>query len=655
MGSTGKNTFQPRLQGLRAVAVMLVVAYHIEPALAPAGFIGVDVFFVLSGFLITRVLLHEYQDNGTIDLRAFYLRRLKRLLPALATVVLLIVLAAFVLLSPHEFSTLVRSAPYAAFWASNFLFSFNSTGYFDELGQQDLFLHTWSLSVEEQFYLFWPAFLLILMPFASQSSSTHKRPYLAWSILGLSVASLIFSISFTRLIPDFSFYMLPSRIWQFGLGGLIFILKAHPPSFLKARYLPFGLQASGLTVILAAAFVIPVDAIYPGAWSLLPSLGAAAVILGDLVDPRRSSGLLGTRALGWIGDRSYSIYLWHFPLIGLSRIIAPEDALVSILLPLLLTLALSHLTYHTFELPFWKGRFSRISPRPAFLTATLISVCVAAVTIRLSSEIALEQPAADREMAWRMSLPALYQFECDSWYASAELVPCVFGKNEVEGRSTTVVLGDSIGLQWFSLFYELYARKNWSLIVLTKSACPIVDEPIYYERIKRRYRTCEQWRDSALDYIEKLEPSLLIIGSASSYDFNQNEWERGTHTIVQRLAKVADAIRLIVGTPRLSFDGPGCVARLSDANGQIDRDRCTSSADLSEINRVRGALEQATAAIANAEVVDFSEVVCPNRRCAAIASDGMVVFRDSQHLTDSFVKTRISELSSRLDLPIRSN
>jgi len=651
MAIVGRSNFRPLLQVLRAVAVLLVVAYHLNPSAVPAGFIGVDVFFVLSGFLITRLLLLEYSTSGSICLSAFYVRRLKRLLPALAVMLILTLLAGFALLSPSDFSSLARSAPYAAAWVSNFYFSFRSVGYFDELSQQDIFLHTWSLSVEEQFYLLWPATLLILLRLAVGSSRLSARQLVLWGIVAVSTVSLAFSIGWTQQWPNFSFYMLPSRIWQFGLGGISFLLARRVYESEKQPLAAAGLKLCGLVTIFLAAFLIPHDGVYPGAWSIFPTLGAGAFILGDQIGRKSAGNGLFIAPLVWIGDRSYSIYLWHFPTIILARIIFPEQPVGGIVFPVLLTFGLAHLTYHWIELPFWKGRFSQIPSRPAFLTAALTSLVAVATAVHLSSPISISESNSDPQIAWRMDLPELYRYNCDTWYSSAELVPCIFGQPNIDPKMATVVLGDSIGLQWFSLFHSLYARSDHTLIVLTKSACPIVDEPIFYERIKSRYEICEEWREKALRWIEEFRPSGLIIGSAASYDFDHEQWRAGTSRIVERLSQAADEIRVLVGTPRLSFDGPSCVARHVDADGQIDRRNCDSSADWGEIERVRQAVEEALREIEDAEVVDFSEIVCPERVCNAITEDGIVVFRDSQHLRDSFVRSRMEALSALLDLP----
>lgn len=643
-----KMLFRPRLQGLRALAVLLVVIYHVAPEVLPAGYVGVDVFFVLSGFLITSLLLQEYREKGKINLVSFYVRRLKRLMPALIFVVLTVVLFAYFVLSIHEFSGVVRSAPYAVFWISNFFFAFRSFDYFDKLSQQDLFLHTWSLGVEEQFYLVWPAFLLMVLGFSANRRGSLNRPRLVVGISTLLVASFTFSAVMTGTLPEVSFYLLPSRIWQFGLGALIFLLLDKKCQQESNRRKSTALRNLGVAMVVLSAFLIPLDAAYPGSWSLMPSLGAGAIILGDLIDHRKAGHLLGNRIFVWIGDRSYSIYLWHFPIIGLLSIIDFGGSVWQLLLPIFLTFGLAHLTYHAVELPFWKGRSRGVSPRLAFLYAALSCVFVASLAQYSIDREGRNGAEVNKGLVWRSDIPELYKYPCDTWYSSAELSPCAFGKSKVVSHSTTVVFGDSIGLQWFYLFQALYAKEDSSLVVLTKSACPIVDETYFYSRINRQFDVCDEWRDSAIEWIRDLSPARIIIGSSPRYPFDSKTWKQGTRRVLDRLSgQVGEAV-LIVGTPKLSFDGPGCVARHTDGAGTIDREQCLSATDWSNVEKAREALRAEAKEFAFSRVVDFSEVVCPSQKCYALSEDGMVVFRDSTHVTNSFVRSRLDKLTRLL-------
>ncbi|MCB1589664.1 MAG: acyltransferase, partial [Xanthomonadales bacterium] len=210
---------RPDLQGLRAIAVIAVVLFHIAPNVVPAGYIGVDAFFVLSGYLITGLLLRERLTSGRLAVLSFYARRIKRLLPAMLVMIAVTQLASWVWLSPGEQDQVAGSAPYAALWISNFYFAWNSTSYFNELANQDLFLHTWSLDVEEQFYLLWPAGLLLLF------GLTRLNPRRSL-LVGMAVAliiSLIYSVAYTQINPTSAFFLLPARIWEFAAGSMIAI------------------------------------------------------------------------------------------------------------------------------------------------------------------------------------------------------------------------------------------------------------------------------------------------------------------------------------------------------------------------------------------------------------------------------------------------
>lgn len=638
--------FRPELQGLRAWAVMLVVAFHVLPEGVPAGYIGVDVFFVLSGYLITGLLLRDYRRSGRIHFGAFYLRRLKRLFPALILVLFAGNAIAWLVLSPGEYAQVVKSTPFAAFWISNFYFTFQAAAYFNELGTQDLFLHTWSLGLEEQFYLVWPWFLLLLL-FLSQRLGRSWFP-----VVGLSVVvgwSLLLSGAASDDRPLMSFYLLPTRAWQFGLGALVVFLARCQLRRQAGEMGAIALRGGGLMLILAAAFLIPRDAIYPGFWSLLPSLGAVAVILGDHSQPRRRLGLLGQSALVWLGDRSYAIYLWHFPLIGLVNMLVPETRLIDAFGLILLTLLLAHLSYSLVELPFWRGRYRELAPRPALLGVIALALAASTGSATLAQRAILGHELAQREAAWRSDVPPLHF--CDSWYRSADLEPCIFGRKEASPERTIVLLGDSIGVQWFSLFDKAYADKGWRLVVLTKSACPMVDAPYYYERIRRRFRVCEQWRQAAIEWIAKQEPAWLVLGSSLDYPLSRDTWTRATRRLLQALAPSVGRITLLMGTPGLGFDGPGCVARSRQSETRLALQFCTADYDWQTFDQVKAALQAAVLTVENAQLVDLSTLVCPRRQCSAVWPDGQVVFRDSQHLRDSFVRDRVAQAMRLLDGP----
>lgn len=309
---------RPDLQGLRAIAVLLVVLAHAKVPPFTGGYIGVDVFFVLSGFLISGLLINEYQTTGRIRFAEFYARRLKRLLPALLVMLLTITLIGHQLLASDEARGMLASLPYATTWTSNFHFAFRDHGYFDELTQRDLFLHTWSLGVEEQFYLIWPLMLLGILALRGCNASANNLRSARRKLGLLVAATLMLSVIWTQISSLQSFYFMPFRLWQFGLGAWVCLLARSPAALRNISKLSNVLVLSGLGLVLASSMLFTPILNYPGIWALPPTLGAALVIAaGTSYAPNQT--LLAHPTLTWLGDRSYSIYLWHWPVLLLGE------------------------------------------------------------------------------------------------------------------------------------------------------------------------------------------------------------------------------------------------------------------------------------------------------------------------------------------------
>jgi len=616
-----KWVFRSDVQGLRAVAVAAVVLAHFGVPGFAGGFVGVDVFFVISGYLITGLLWRELDSDGRIRLGRFYARRLRRLMPALVTMVGVSGAAALWLLSGWEIRQQTGSAPFALTWTSNLYFAFRAQDYFAWLQSRDLYLHTWSLGVEEQFYLLWP--LLLWALFRSVRSRSGRLAALALvAVAGLAACA---AVSYRQAL--LAFYLPLFRIWEFALGALVFL--AGEAFLSRAPQWRTGVAWLGLAAVVATVFLFRRQMVYPGFWAAVPALGTALVLAGT------AGRVLANPVLVWLGDRSYSLYLWHWPVWvlgaawGLDRL--PRDKATLALGALLLAM----LSYRWVERPFWKGRFSRIgAPRHVFAGAVTVMV-IGSLSAFVASGLtgAVKSRAEAALMAARGDLPSLYRAGCDRWYHDDALSPCTL---EPEGAERTVALvGDSIGAQWASLLPAAFPDAR--IVILTKSSCPMVDEPYFYERIGRVYRVCERWREKALAYLESLRPDVVFVGSASTYPYSRSQWVEGSRRILMRLGRAARRVVVIAGTPQLGMDGPGCLAKIRNRLHLVDRFCSRQVPETSRIATVNGWLKEAAAAVPNAAVLDFSPWVCPEGRCRALVN-GVVAFRDGQHLTDSFVR-----------------
>jgi len=647
--------FREDLQGLRAVAILLVVVGHTDLGIFTGGFIGVDVFFVLSGYLISGLLIRELEQSSHISFISFYARRLKRLLPALIIMLLVSYIAAIFLLSGVESRAQLASSPFATTWTSNLYFTFITIDYFDELSTKDLFLHTWSLGVEEQFYLIWPVILLALF-WAGNLRKNNKQSSFKLILPGLClafIASLFLSLYWTTHQPQAAFYLMPSRIWQFSLGAIIYFVfrdnqtKKHHlvQNWLAAP--PLFTLIIGLVLIVGSSITLTPELAYPGYWALIPSIGTALVIIAGQNPSKGQPNPLAHPALIWLGDHSYSLYLWHWPIFVLGFSMGYQGQIIPALSMTFLAILISMLSFKLIERPFWKGPWSN-----ATATRTILLSCLVMSTTVLMSYHGLKQlpkpnTNADMSNQWRMDLPAIYHMPCDAWYTHAKIEPCIFGLKSAE--KTVVLLGDSIGAQWFSVIPAIFSEPHWRTVVLTKSSCAMVDEDYYYPRIKKNYKVCTDWRNAVLKTLNVLKPDIIITGSSSTYKFSDSQWVEGSSRVFKQMSQAAGVVFVIPGTPSLGFDGPGCLSRHLSPKGRIPADVCSAAEPLQNPEPVTQLLQQAASRFSNVYMLKLNDLVCPDGKCSAANSTGLVVFRDSQHLTDTFVRKQIPFIKNQIE------
>lgn len=635
------------IEGLRAVAILLVVATHAGmPGLA-GGFIGVDVFLVLSGYLITGLLFDEYQRNGRLDFKAFYARRFRRLLPALALMLPVTAWLASQLLPPAQHAQHAQDGVIAALWLSNVHFALMDIDYFS--AHTSLYLHTWSLGVEEQFYLVWPAFLALAL------MSREGDPNRARQLLGLlALLSLTACIWLSWSSAMMAFYLMPMRAWQFALGALVFLHATRGesgqstitfgPSLSRTAAAPFG-----MALILITAMCLDGQDRYPGLWAVLPTLGTCSLLLAGSHRGGSNGLIISSLALPpmqWLGRMSYGWYLWHWPmlLLGASVFDVTNGRIRAGLV--LLALLLAWLSYHLIEQPIRRARNWPLSAAKTILLSLVMMTSVVASMLHWQ-ETALSHP--DEPVA-RMhdQVPKIYGMGCDSWFQDADLVPCVFEPKIRPARTTFVVIGDSIGLQWFPAFAKMSEQHGWRLVVLTKSACPMVDEPIYYQRIGRDYIECTQWRAKALEYLRELQPDAIVMGSSQTYDFTAEQWLHGTQRILEQLSGASRNIGILRATPVLPVSGEMCVNTTTPLRDWLTRGlRCTGSASNARDESVANALSHAAQGFHGVNLIDMNDAVCLDDTCGAVR-DGMLVFRDTQHLTVEFAETMKGALQQRI-------
>jgi peptidoglycan/LPS O-acetylase OafA/YrhL len=641
--------YRKDIDGLRAVAIVPVVAYHAGVPGVTGGFVGVDVFFVLSGFLITSLLVAEISRSGTVRLRAFYARRIRRLFPALIVVVVTTSLLGFVVLLPvfGQQDDLAWSAIATALYSSNFHFWLNSPGYFDESADLKPLLHTWSLAVEEHFYLVWPPMLLALALLARRRPGSFDRLALA-STLAILIVSASWCISSTRTTPVSAFYLLPSRAWELATGALLAI---GLPRIAQQRSASGGLcSLLGLACIAAAVAVFDETLPFPGSLALLPVLGTALVVVGGHLCPGNVvQRLLETKPLVLIGLLSYSWYLWHWPLLALVRAYLLEANLPRDLAIAVLSLALAYASYRFIENPIRFGRpgpFRRDETTIAAGLACSIAACVPAVAL-LAWQAFGDHSSYDALVAARSDRPPL-RAKCNQSPPFVALSPARDCTSGDRGRSPMLLLwGDSHADHLSPLLEVFAATSPTAPTILARSfvRCPPV--PDYPTRDERRRRACNAFNAAVLAEIRALTDSglrgvvlsgrwLRVFRAPRLAEIESSKGEpvlRAPDVAGSLAATVAELstlglnVLIIAPMPEMRYDVPSCLARR-------DADRC--EVDRAMVERQRHAVMTLLHAIAagrpNVRIFDPLGALCDADSCF-VERDGSPLFVDDDHLT----------------------
>lgn len=643
--------FRPDIEGLRAIAVALVVACHAGVPWLSGGFVGVDVFFVISGFLISQLLVAEWQRDGRIDVLAFYARRMRRLLPAFGLLLAFVFTAIWIVYAPIEQPRMLGSALAATLYYSNVHYALEATNYMAPAAKLDPLLHTWSLGVEEQFYLAWP-FVLLAAAHLSRANGGRRSPF-ALILGGLLLASLLGCLYLTGTRTPQAFFMPWSRAWEFAIGALVALYGSGrtgtdvPLPLLRTPAIAGAGALAGLFLIAGAGVIYSATTPFPGWRALLPVLGTTLVILCvPLARPAAlASRLLALPPLQWLGRLSYGWYLWHWPLLVIGREVLPWHGLPVELALVALALVLAQLSYTLVEHPLREGQLLR-RKAPAFAMAIVLAVTGAATSHLVSARATAiaETPRFQRLRDSMNDVPVLYQYDCDRWFYDASLVECLGGNPE--GRHTAVLLGDSHAGQWFTAVDAIMRDLGWKLVVMTKSACPIIDKDFFYPRIGRVFTECGQWKQAAVRRIQALQPDLVIVSNAETYDFAPADWTPGVARLLNPIAAGARRVVILRDSPNPGFSTPSCLAR-REWNPVLSLRDCSFEASRAQSPAVLSAYQAVAAARPNVSIVDMTPQICAEAPCQ-VTTANIIKFRDANHLSDTFVRSLTSPLANAL-------
>ncbi|MFE1199866.1 acyltransferase family protein [Streptomyces olivaceoviridis] len=673
-GASG-TAFRADIQGLRGLAVVLVVLGHAQVPYLAGGYVGVDVFFVISGFVITCGLLREARRSGTLRLRRFYARRAARLLPLATLVGMVTLVGCRLFASKIRYEEFLHDALASALYFMNVDLAAAGADYLQEGATPSPFQHMWSLSVEEQFYVLWPVLLL-------GTFTLLRRPWLRMlPLVLLCLVSFAWSVQAVDTSSPWAYFGLHTRLWELGAGGLLAFCTGALSRLPRAMGAVAGWL--GLLAIVAAAVLYGDATPFPGRLALLPVLGAALVIAGGLVpSPYGAARLLRARPATWVGDVSYGWYLWHWPLLmlgpaALNRTATPQLALVLSGI----AMVLAWLSLHLVENPLRHHRALRHRPRAALSLGLGLSgtvVCTALIAgcfppaistgdrARDLASMLATAPDAQARLSQLLAAPAaglpsnltppltevkrqrsaVYRDGCHVNYDAAQSPQCVYGDRSSD--KVVVLFGDSHAAQWFPAWEKLSHDYGWKLVSLTKSSCKTADITIVVQN--RPYTSCDSWKEKALKRIEQLHPVLVVTSSSEAakpahrMEDPQREWTAGYERVYRRLAHAADRLIVTLDNPWPRGDAVECAAR-----NPVHLRRCEpdgSAAIKSPILRRAGR----TAALhADATVVDPQPWLCPPRgKCPSVVADTFV-YRDESHMAESYVEALTPVLRQRVE------
>ncbi len=614
--STPKIT---QIQGLRALAALLVTLFHAK--WVNGGFIGVDIFYVISGFLITGLLLREIERTGTINFKEFYARRFKRLLPTSFFVLLVTAVASWLLIPDTMRSSLGRDIIAASLYVSNYLFAWWQADYQNLDATPSPVIHYWSLAVEEQFYLIWP--LLILFFFIA-ATKFKKKILLTLLVATVTALSFVFSIYQTETSPIWAFYSLPTRAWELGLGALLVLL---PP--IKTKKL-VGLL--GFIFIIVSAFIFDETTAFPGVNAVLPVLGTVMLISTINSWPPFLNDVANSRMFQWLGEISYPLYLWHWPLLVLpSTYFARPLAIYERILAIIATIILADLTHRFIEEPFRKHKTEPTLVFKRSGVITLVSVLIGTAIIFSSSDkIDVSGINGAVSLAQIKARPLVYDDGCHANYAQTKSDECIYA--DTKSDKTMVLYGDSHAAQWFPALVEIASRSGYRLISLTKSACPSVDT-VRLDQGGFKMSRCKQWRINTIKRIQEINPDVLIMSSfqyfAQPPRFTDREkwWNDGQRKLLTEVKNISPHLIYITDTPHPLRDIPACLANYSIS-------KCNTTQRSEDLS------------ISGFNVINPNSWLC-SRVCPAV-KDGVVAYRDASHISVDIAIALIPRLTQAL-------
>lgn len=667
------TSFRADVEGLRAIAVLMVLVYHLDGHWLGGGFSGVDVFFVISGFLITNLLAREIDKTGTINLVNFYARRAKRLFPAAALVLASTAAASWWLMPSTRWQAIGGDITAAAGYFINWRLAERSVDYLAEDIAPSPVQHFWSLAVEEQYYIVWPLLLVALL--WALGRWIKGRPLLLAVTVLVGVPSFVYSIIHTTTSPATAYFITTTRMWELAIGATIALTAVH------WTRIPAGIAATlgwlGVACIVISSTLISRDTAWPGYAALAPTLGAAAVIAGGFAAGRKGPlAILGTSPMVWIGGLSYSLYLWHWPLVQLAKAHWGNEISAPVILGIAASsIALAWLTLHWVENPIRESKRMHDNPRYALSTGlnfTLIGIvaglCLILASLWHTSTSAPQRAEPTAKPAGAMALsgldnpddvalqpsdtspvitplpeaatrdvPQAYEDGCQLGFGESTPKPCYYGNPDA--KTTVAVIGDSKVVQWLPALQRIAQAHDWRILVHAKSSCGFHDRPLL-QRGNAPYVECTEWNHLVRPLILGTQkPDIAIVsmggGSAAENDAEISALRSSWQSLTDAGIRVV-AIANNPGPPSNVYE---CVARNPDKLTECAFPRKNAPATAS--------MRAAASSMEAVSFIDMNNAICNRTTCSAVIG-GVLVYRQGSHLTRTYIDSLAPALEHHL-------
>jgi peptidoglycan/LPS O-acetylase OafA/YrhL len=681
----GDRTFRPDVEGLRAVAVLLVVLYHAGFPGLSGGYVGVDVFFVISGFVITGVLLRERVASKGNSILAFYGRRCRRIIPAATAVIIATVILSYLFLGVITGNQTAVDARWTSVFLANFHFSSEGTNYLAAQQPPSPLQNFWSLAVEEQFYLVYPTLFILVAALRTRLSLQVR---LAAALTAVIIVSFLLSVIQTGSQPTVAYFSPFTRAWELALGALVAVgtpWLLRVPRLVSSLMTWIGLAAIGYSA-LAFTNLTP----YPGSHAAIPVCGTALVIAGGVTAPQwAAESLLKLPPFPWLGRLSYSIYLWHWPILIIAAEAAGQSSLPfhQNIVWLAVSLGAAATTYYLIENPVRHANLTKRSQwAPIGLGVVLIATSVGVATVGLNGHAASASTAgaaapvtfpkgtnpstvvsdlvhaAPQIRALPSHLtPTLAGVKGDwggpkgpCWPALGQsVVPaCVFG--DPHGSHTMVIYGDSHAAMWFDTLDVIASLEGWKLLYLGKGDCPADDlhygNPPDWGTPGGEYYPCDQFHALAISRIRRLKPDLVIITQEVRTNpkgafYSAAQWQQGLLGTFKQMGLPSSHVVVLGNVPILPYALPQCLVQHSS-----DIQACSGPPNY--YIRTHNQAEEAAAAEAGVQYINTIPWFC-STTCTAVVGN-LQVFWDQFHINATYADFLGAVLAEDLNFPGRT-